>query len=596
MSLTPDPTEPGLAEARLTGQGTDGDDHALRIAQRLAAQQDFSRVLQDTADLVVIIQDDRGRLLSVNRYGRWLCGLSTARLRRRPFADLLDAPPDNLMDILAEVAAGTHNVWRHESALRRPDGDTLLLSWWHTLWHAGPGGKRRIVSIGLDISDQRMAEAHIGWLANHDPLTGLFNRRRFLEEGRRWQQAVRSDTRAGFTVMLLNLDQFRDINDLGGHHHGDRLLQDVARALQGELRQNDVIARLGGDEFGILLDTTRASRIEDTAARCGQALSALTLTQAVQRSQPRLPVTASIGISRFPEHGNTIEALLANADIAMHQARNIGRNAWHLFDGGDLHRARIRERVLWEQHVRDLIAGAPLTLHCQPIISVGGGQLSHYEALLRVADGQGGWLPTQHLIRAAEQGGLIQQLDERVIEAACALLAREPAGAPPLAVNLSGLSFHNPQLVAHVRSVMDLHGIGPGRLMFEITETAALADIETTVNVMQALRALGCRFALDDFGVGFSSLYYLKQLPVDLVKIDGSFIRHLEDKTEHRVLIRALVDVARAFQLGTVAEFVENERVLALLGELGVDYAQGYHLGRPAPLLGAVAPSRHRAG
>ncbi|WP_162925673.1 putative bifunctional diguanylate cyclase/phosphodiesterase [Isoalcanivorax indicus] len=561
------------------------------MARRLADQEDFSRLLQDTADIVVLIQDAQGRLLSVNRYGRWLCGLPATRLRRRAFASLLEDPPATLVTELARVAAGTQHACRHESALRRPGGDTLLLSWWHTLWRSGAGGKSRVVSIGLDISDQRIAEAHIGWLASHDPLTGLFNRRRFLEEGRRWQQAVLAGERTGFALMLLDLDQFRDINDLGGHHHGDRLLQQVAQALRADLRQSDVIARLGGDEFGILLDTTRMSRIRDTAERCCNALASLTVTHSIGRGLTRLPVTTSIGISRFPQHGDTIEALLANADIAMYQAKSIGRNAWCLFDGDDLHRARIHERVFWEQHVRDLIAGEPLTLHGQPIVNVTTGKTSHHEALLRVSDGHGGWLPTQNLINAAEQGGMIQQLDERVIDQACRLIGSSATPASTLAVNLSGLSFHNPDLVEHVRQAMLRHGVAPGALIFEITETAALTDIDNTVKVMEALRAQGCRFALDDFGVGFSSLYYLKKLPVDFVKIDGSFIRHLEDNAEHRVLIRALVDVARAFRLLTVAECVEDAAVLAMLAELGVDYAQGYHLGRPAPLRRGPAPT-----
>lgn len=575
-----------LKRAGLVGTSPDHDapHDPLRMARRLADQEDFSRLLQDTADIVVLIQDAQGRLLSVNRYGRWLCGLPATRLRRRAFASLLEDPPSTLTTDLARVAAGAQHALRHESALRRPGGDTLLLSWWHTLWRSGAGGKSRLVSIGLDISDQRIAEAHIGWLASHDPLTGLFNRRRFLEEGRRWQQAVLAGERDGFALMLLDLDQFRDINDLGGPQHGDRLLQQVAQALRADLRQSDVIARLGGDEFGILLDTTHMSRIRDTAERCCNALAGLTVTQPLRQGLTRLPVTTSIGISRFPLHGDNIDTLLANADIAMYQAKSIGRNAWCLFDGDDLHRARIHERVFWEQHVRDLIAGSPLTLHGQPIIDVATGETSHHEALLRVSDNHGGWLPTQNLINAAEQGAMIQQLDERVIDRACQLIGSPVAAASTLAVNLSGLSFHNPGLVEHVRQAMQRHKVPRGALIFEITETAALADVDNTVQVMEALRTLGCRFALDDFGVGFSSLYYLKKLPVDFVKIDGSFIRNLADNTEHRVLIRALVDVARAFHLRTVAECVEDADVLALLAELGVDYAQGYHLGRPAPL------------
>ena len=566
------------------GTAPGGDHQLLRIARRLADQQGLSRALQDTADIVVLTQDAKGRLLSVNRYGRWLWGQPASQLRRRTFTSLLEDPPEALARQLEDVAAGRTHSLRHEHSLARPDGGALLMSWWHTLWQSGAGRKQRIVSIGLDVSDQRIAEAHIGWLASHDPLTGLFNRRRFIEEGRRWLDAAESGERTAFSVLLLDLDQFRDVNDLNGHHQGDRLLQKVSQLLSSCLGPADVIARLGGDEFGILLTSDDAHRVQATARRCCNTLN----EQAMREGSAQLPVTTSIGISHYPQHGRSMETLLANADIAMYQAKAIGRNAWHVFDGDELHRARIQERILWEQRVRELIAGDQITLHCQPIMHIASQSISHYEALLRVADDHGGWLPTQDLINTAEQAGMIQQLDERIITCGCAMLAGQgPVGQrPPMAINLSGLSCHNPRLVAHVSQAMQEYGIGPGELIFEITETSALADVNATIDVMQDLRAQGCRFALDDFGVGFSSLYYLKKLPVDFVKIDGSFIRQLDESEEHRVLIRALVDVARAFRLQTVAEFVEDDRVLALLNGLGVDYAQGYHIGKPAALTG----------
>lgn len=559
--------------------GEPGPSDALRLARRLADQEDFSRLLQDTADIVVITQDHRGRVLSVNRYGRWLCGKALINVRRRAFTDLLSAAPADLPERLAEVAEGRHHSFRHETAMRRENGDTLLLSWWHTAWSLDEGRKRRVISIGLDISDQRIAEEHIGWLSTHDPLTGLFNRRRFIEEGRRWLSATAAGTRPGFALMLLDLDQFKDINDLNGHHQGDRLLQEVARLLRDTLRQSDVIARLGGDEFGILLTSDQPEAIEQAASRCCQALADLS----VQQGDACLPVTTSIGIGICPRDGETIEALLANADIAMYQAKAQGRNAWHVFNGDDDHRERIHERVYWEQRVRETLTGDGLQMHFQAILDIADNEISHHEALLRVSDGRGGFLATQHLINAAEQSGMILQLDERVIQQVCHHLAalNRTGIRAQLALNLSGMSFRNPRLISQVRHWIRHYQVNPQDIIFEITETAALADIAATIEVMQALKTLGCRFALDDFGVGFSSLYYLKKLPVDFVKIDGSFIRHLHENDEHKVLIQALVNVARAFRLKTVAEFVENPTILDILRDLGVDYAQGYHIDRP---------------
>jgi EAL domain-containing protein (putative c-di-GMP-specific phosphodiesterase class I) len=294
-------------------------------------------------------------------------------------------------------------------------------------------------------------------------------------------------------------------------------------------------------------------------------------------------VTTSIGAVLFPEHGDDVDQLLANADIALYQAKARGRNAWHIFDGDDTHRARIHERVQWEKQIRNILAGDGIDMHYQPIMNLHSGQISHYEALLRCRDEQGELLPTAQLIVAAEQNGLIHRLDEQVISAVFrhAALLQEQDHCPQFAINLSGLSFTNPNLVAHIRNCLFKTGVSPDVIIFEITETAALADIDASIQIMEALRAEGCRFALDDFGVGFSSLYYLKKLPVSYIKIDGSFIRNLCQDSEHQVLIRALVDVARAFRLHTIAEFVESEDVVQLLTELGVDYAQGFHIARP---------------
>ena len=550
------------------------------LARQLAEQEGFSRLLQDTADILVLTQDAEGRILTINRYGRWLCGVTEDEIRGQHFSRLLGRPPSELDRRLAEVLASSRHSYRHETPLRRRGGEeTMLFSWWHTAWHVS-GENPRLVSIGLDISDQRIAEEHISWLSNHDPLTGLINRRRFIEEGRRWL-ASPSSASEGFAVMLLDLDQFRDVNDLHGHHQGDRLLQQVARALRNELRQSDIIARLGGDEFGILFNSTSPSAVEQAATRCCEALRGME----VRQGRTRLPVTTSIGITLYPKHGDSMEQLLSNADIALYEAKASGRNSWYLFDGATPYRERIHERAYWEQQLQRTLDSDTVELHFQPIMELASGTISHYEALLRARDEQGQVLPPPSLIETAERNGMIHRLDEKVVEQVMQHAARleRDGNRVCLAMNLSGLSFQNPSLVQHVQEGLSRHGVPPERLVFEITETAALADVGNAIDTMQALRELGCRFALDDFGVGFSSLYYLKKLPIDFVKLDGSFVRNLDEDPEHQVLIRALVDVARAFQLQIVAEFVENEAVLTLLRELGVHYGQGYHIDRPMP-------------
>lgn len=552
-----------------------GEKHGSdRLARLLAEQENFSRLLQDTADIVVFTHDANGQVLSVNRHGRWLSGLGDKLSSDLRFLDLLDQPPNFLKVRLLELLEGRRNHFRHENSLTRPGADPLLLAWWHVPWQAHGSKDIRIISIGLDISDQRLAEEHLGWLALHDPLTGLLNRRGFLEKAHQLEQAGNH-----FSLMLLDLDQFKDINDLHGHHQGDRLLQQVSRVLRDALRQSDIIARLGDDEFGILLPSSDPKSTEHAARRCCHALHTLRPLEDELGSI----ITTSIGVVLYPEHGSDIDQLLANADIALYQAKARGRNAWHIFDGTDAQRARIHERVYWEKQIRDVLNSNGIEVHYQPIMNLSTHQISHYEALLRCRDEQQTLLPTAQFIIAAEQNGLIHQLDERVISEVFrhSAILKKRGIETSLAVNLSGLSFTNPNLVPHIQQALREHQIKPSSIIFEITETAALADIDASIQIMEALRAEGCQFALDDFGVGFSSLYYLKKLPVNFIKIDGSFIKNLCEDGEHQVLIQALVDVAKAFRLSTIAEFVETAAVMELLSTLGVNYAQGYHIEKP---------------
>lgn len=544
-----------------------------KLAARLALQEQFSRLLQDTADIVVFTHGEDGSLLSINRHGRWLSGLDEDPASRR-FLDLLHEPPGDLNARLSELREGRRSNYRHETALLRPNAEPLLLAWWHVPWQV-EGQTPRIISIGLDISDQRLAEEHLGWLAMHDPLTGLLNRRGFLERARSLASSEQN-----FALMLLDLDQFKDINDLRGHQEGDRLLQQVSKSLRSQLRQSDIIARLGGDEFGILLPNADADAVALAAERCCEGLRQLPPLENTPTN-----VTTSIGVVLYPEHGSDVDQLMANADIALYQTKSAGRNSWHLFDGDDAHRARIHERVYWDRQVRRVLSDGHMEMHYQPIVDLSTDQVTHHEALLRSRGEDDSFLRTDLLIMAAEQNGQIHQLDELVVRRVFEHLhSLHKSGVQTrLALNLSGLSFNNPNLVPGIKRLLKEFELPPEALVFEITETAALADIESSIKVMDALRAEGCRFALDDFGVGFSSLYYLKKLPVDYIKIDGSFVRHLDREPEHQVLIKALVEVARAFNLSTIAEFVEDDQVKDLLRSLGVNYAQGYHLGKPKP-------------
>ncbi len=548
---------------------------------RLADAMSLNRALLSMPHAMIITQDAHGRVLSLNHHGVWLTGYAETEVLGQRFIDLL---PDSalLPDLrfrLEELPATGHH-YSHQTELIRKDGDQVAMQWHHTVYDCPASNERRVLTVGLDISDQKIAEDHLGWLSSHDPLTGLYNRRRFLEE---LDQTLATCERYGQTcaVMMIDLDQFKDINETSGHHVGDRLLQRVSDMLRQQARTSDIVSRLGGDEFAIIVQMTSADNAERISARFCEALDGLE----VEGNGTVHRISASIGTALFPAHGANSDELLANADIAMYQAKEKGRKAWHMFSPEEHTRTRVHERVYWDEKVKQALSEDRVAVHFQPILDVRHNEVTHYEALLRVKDEGGKILSPVRFISSAERTGLIHQVDERVITRVIASLAdlQRNGIRAKLSINLSGLSFHNPNLVQHIEKTIADHGVDPSGLIFEITETAAIADIDATSLVMNQIKSLGCQFALDDFGVGFSSLYYLKKLPVDYVKIDGSFIRNLHNDPDSQVLVRALVEVSRAYRLRTVAEFVEGSEILTILQVLGVDYAQGYHIDQPKP-------------
>ncbi|MFP5440631.1 MAG: putative bifunctional diguanylate cyclase/phosphodiesterase [Gammaproteobacteria bacterium] len=548
---------------------------------RLEDAQALNRALTSMPHALILTQDAAGRILTLNHHGVWLTGYGESELAGQRFTELLpDAvlQPD-LKFRLDELPVSGHH-YSHQAELIRKDGDQVAMQWYHTVYDCPASGEKRVLTVGLDISDQKIAEDHLGWLSSHDPLTGLYNRRRFLEE---LDQTLATCERYGqtFAVMMIDLDQFKDINETSGHHVGDRLLQRVSDVLRAQARTSDIVSRLGGDEFAIIVQMTGADSAELIAARFCNALDGLE----VEGNGTTHRISASIGAALFPVHGANADELLANADIAMYQAKEKGRKAWHMYTPEEHTRTRVHERVYWDEQVKRALSGNTLNVHFQPILDVRHNEVTHYEALLRVKDGGGKILSPARFISSAERNGLIHQVDELVIDRVISTLAdlQRSSVRARLSVNLSGASFHNPKLVAHIEGSIERHGVDPTSLIFEITETAAIADIDATSQIMHKIKGLGCQFALDDFGVGFSSLYYLKKLPVDYVKIDGSFIRNLHNDPDSQVLVRALVEVSRAYRLRTVAEFVEGSEILDILQVLGVDYAQGYHIDQPKP-------------
>lgn len=548
--------------------------------KELHQEKDFVSCLLDTAHAIILTQNSHCQVSMVNRYGLSLLGKTEHEVQSRSFLSLLpyDERLPDLRFQLDELSKGVRNTLTHESEFIRFDGKSVYMVWYHSRIPQRDEYGYFILSVALDISQRKRAEEHLGWLASHDSLTGLINRRRFTEEVDEILKTAEHYGARG-ALLYIDLDQFKDVNDTSGHHTGDDLLKRVARILRKTVDSGNLCARLGGDEFAVLLVDADEVRAVEVAEQICQRMSK---TQVSGQDRDHR-VSSSIGVALFPQHGTNTKALLANADVAMYQAKEAGRNGWSLFqnDGEGWH--KVHERVYWNELVKNTLEHESFNMYFQPIMNLQTMHVSHYEALIRIFEHDNSMVSPQKFILSAEQSGVIQELDQKIIAKVFQVKSMlQKKGIPAkFSINLSGLSFRNDNLFRDIEALCERFGIETKEIIFEITETAAVLDSARTKDIMEEIRELGCCFSLDDFGVGFSSLYYLKQFPFDYVKIDGSFVRNLKEDMDDQVMVRALVEVAQSFGQYTVAEFVENEDTLNLLKKIGVDFAQGYHVGKP---------------
>lgn len=425
--------------------------------------------------------------------------------------------------------------------------------------------------------DREAARAELIWLADHDPLTRLLNRRRFNQELMGLvDQSIHSAY--GGALLFFDLDQFKDVNDLSGHPVGDILLQRIAEQLDEFIGAGGFLGRLGGDEFALALPCTDLEQAIATAEQVQTRIQSVMVRTQGLRHQ----VSASIGIVLFPEHGTETGQLLADADLAMYQAKEKGRGRWHLFSLDDQGREQANARVLWSERINEALAEDRFELYFQPIMELATGSLRRKEALLRIWSVQGELVYPNSFIPVAEKTGQIHVIDHWVLARSIRVMQAHPE--IHLSVNLSANAMDDPSLLPDLQDLLNRYGVAPSRLTFEITETVAVNSLHNTARMMRGIQELGCQFALDDFGSGFASYAYLRQLPVNAVKIDGAFIRNIAHNHEDQIFVRAITEIAHGMDKRVVAEFVENEEILCVLREIGVDYAQGYHIGQPARL------------
>src|SRR4051794_20491703 len=447
----------------------------------------------------------------------------------------------------------------------------------------------------VDITERKRFEGQLRHLADHDALTGLFNRRRFEEELERALADAERYGRHG-ALLVLDLDGFKYVNDTLGHPVGDQLITRLAATLRAELRETDVIARLGGDEFGVILPEAGA---EETAAVVDKLLRAVERDGVVADSSRQARVTASIGVAGSDgADGLGPEELLVEADIAMYDAKEGGRNQAARSEREAPGAGRHVSRLSWLERIRTALAEDRFELHAQPIVAVDGAdEPPAFELLLRMRSDAGELLPPATFLPIAERFDLIQAIDRWVVPRALPLVRREhDAGRPvTLSVNLSGRTIGDAAFAGWLEEQLPATPAPFGSLISEITETAAIVNLDRARTLSEALRRRGCRLALDDFGAGFTSFTYLKHLCFDLLKIDGEFVRGLRDNPTDRLVVEAVVAIARGLGTPSLAEFVTDSDTLDEVRALGVDYVQGFHVGRPVPVDEALA-SATRSG
>jgi len=453
------------------------------------------------------------------------------------------------------------------------------------------------VMVFHDVSKESRLSRQLSYQAAHDSLTGLINRREFENRLTGALEEACLDTGVSHGLLYLDLDQFKVVNDTFGHTAGDELLRQLAERIQGCIRSSDVVARLGGDEYGILLHDCECDR----AVSVAETIRAAVENHRFVWQDSVQTVRASVGVVMVTHETVSVGALMSAADVACYSAKDLGRNKVHLYQDGD---ASMRHREMqWVSRITSAVEEDRLELYFQPIVAIGnegnegnegnadGGQAgyadtcSHYELLLRMRDEDGELVQPNVFIPAAERFNLMPMLDRWVVNETLDHLAdrvgSDGRAAYTLALNLSGTSLSDDRFRAWVVHELRRRQLPADAICFEITETAAIANLDRVIHFMNDLKDVGCLFSLDDFGSGLSSFTYLKHLPVDYLKIDGAFIHNVVDDEKDQSLVDAISRIGKALGIATIAERVENERVLEILGNIGVEYAQGFHIARP---------------
>lgn len=559
---------------------------AAKVDSLAQSREEYKTILEahqhllDHLGSVVIELDDKGEINFLNQAWEKLTGYSINESQSRAFAEFMEVPELTGIHISNEFQSllkGKINSHHFEFRLKNKLDEELWVEARFEI-NVNKDHKSRIISGTIDnVTARKKAQRDLEYLAMHDGLTGLFNRHYFETELKQFT-ATAARGNGPHALLYIDLDHFKVINDTLGHHHGDSVLRNISSLIASRMRDSDILSRIGGDEFALLLPNTN----QHMALKIAEDICELLHNYQCKLESQVFKVNCSIGISEISGNEQNPEEYMKQADIALYAAKRQGRNLAHVYDKNDVHSKDMQASLEWSRKLHQAVADDNLELYFQPVMSIKNRKVVYYEALVRLKlDGK--VVSPVEFIPALEREGDMSLLDHQVINKAIRYLKDTPQ-LEKIAINLSAQGFSDERLVPLIKEKITENQIDANRIIFELTESASLSNIEATKTIVSKIRKLGCEFSIDDFGTGFSTFTYLKQLPAQSVKIDGSFVVDLASNPVDLALVKAIYEVATALNKKTVAEFVENEETLLLLEKIGVTYAQGYHLGKPLPI------------
>ena len=557
--------------------------HTFSLVEKsdeLAKERDFIRQLFELAPIIIIIQKLNGIIVTINQTGVKVLETDIETVVGQVFDVFIpETDSDHLNKLTRLRNRESSGQIKLDGSLRTETGKLVDISWQHKRLPIKEAGEEALIlTLGVDISERKLSEARNIRMAYYDYLTGLGNRRKFHEE---FSSKLASAERYGYQLALfyLDLDRFKEINDTSGHDAGDNFLKMVATTLKETVRSTDLLCRLGGDEFTLIMPHADNAGILNMANKINRVLK----QKIFDCDGNSYTASASIGISVYPSHGSTVSELMANADLAMYRAKELGRGQHHIFSFDYDYRSKSNQIVYWRKILEEAIEEDKFILFYQPILNIKTNQISHFECLVRLQQNQGKLIAPTDFVFRAEELGLISKIDRIVLKKAIEqhIKFKGKEKNYKLSVNISRRSFEDPDIFEDFAKMLANSKIDPTKIVFEITDTAAVTNYQSTNQLINKLKKLGCMLALNDFGVEYPSLHYLKNAPVDYVKIDGSLVKQISKSPDDKIFVKALTEIAQAFGKKTVAEFVENEDILEILKEFGIDYAQGFYIGKP---------------